>query len=1233
MALIPPLGGLTAAPLTGVLAPLSAVRPILGDYASGALSPDQARASLASQQPTLSGLGVLPFRLEAFERFLQGGDYPRAEAGAFAQEIGLLESVHTYVNGNAQAAGSAIPLADGLVQALGISSSLATRRPSLLPPASRSVPLMPSGMEEKIICPHCEADNLKDSNFCRGCRAELGESALLKAPERRFCTIMFIDYKGFTAASESLEAGLLGDIINRHAKALGSIIVSHGGRIIKPTGDGLYAVWGTGRATEDDAVNAVKAGLRMQREIDRLGETLRADGHPSFKMRIGINSGDVWVGYIEGPGVHWFDVLGKAVNRAARAESEAPVGGVLILEPTLKELHRRGDPIETTPEGVLKGKREGELGEEITTHVALRIRPEEETSEDRQSLITELVGRHTELQTLSQEYLRSVVHSRASLVILRGEAGMGKSRLERAFRDTLHDASPQPLKLRIRSEDAERKVPYKAVMDLVRRAVRIHPEDSAETIRRHLEDRLPDTGLDLHLLSNFLGITFEDVPEDFHLIANDPSALRERTLDAVTALFRNLSHAGSILLILEDLHWMDAASIDFIERLLERLKDTPLFVLGLSRPKPASTNGDARELKPELPTQTLQLEAVSADALERMLTLLFPEGLDPGHAAFLAKESAGNPFLLQEMARALKEGWKILKDDLTGGLLFQDAKGHSVPAGAQSFLETRIDTLPSALRSALKELSVIGLELGRDDAKEILGRQAESMLEDLVSRQFLRKSALDRYEFVHARIRETAYQRMDEKTRGKLHRRWARYLEKERSFEPALIGHHYEQARVPELAAEYFFKAGEQIAKRDFQSAEKLYRHAYDLAAGQPKAQFRYLKALDNVLYLSGQFTQEIDLYELATPLLKELPPIDHAGHRYRRGRALIRLGRFADAMNSLEDARMIAEKLSLDDPGLKKLTGHILVDLAVTKTFLGEMDISEALNQRALEIGRETRDDLVVARALWTESHRASRRGEHHASLIAAQEANTLFYKLGESLRYVMTLMNVGWSQLALGALPEAEATLRRALDLSQRRFKGEVQAMESLYDSLGRVLSLRGRHEEAVELLRKNIEDRPDHSFIVYNYVYLSQALLAAGNTRDAEETARQALAKALARNDKPDQPTEAEAAARMGLAQNHLHSGHPEEALAESKKAMKLLEKLGGVETFGLEIPLTQVRILLALERREEALPVLEHLHKQLAEQLARIPEESPYRSTFLQDIATHREIRRLFASLNP
>ncbi|HEX5036778.1 MAG TPA: adenylate/guanylate cyclase domain-containing protein [bacterium] len=1233
-------------PATAPLAPWVEAHPILIDYTNGTRGPESARQALQPLMPRLSASGLFPDRTETLRRFTEGSELLISQAREFAGSIALVAGVHAYLSGDSDLPDAARDAAAETVR--GMERVYGARR-SLPPPVSgHAVRLVPQSLENALICGQCETANGPAFDFCYSCGTALADKQKLQKPSRRLVTMVFTDFKGFTEASESLAPDVLEEILARYMKVLSGAVVGHGGRVIKTIGDSVMAAWGTQYTAEDDAVNAVKAAWQMQLEVERIGAELAAKELPRFRMRVGVNTGTVWAGYIQAPGIYSFDLLGAEVNRAARCESAAPVGGILLTEATRRQLLLRGDPFELEHKGVLTGKRAGEIKDQIPVYVVGGPRPEDEAAPRRQSLVAELIGRAREMKELRNAFDACLETKTGRFTVVSGAAGLGKSRLEREFREGLLKDTDAIAFYRVQGEETRRQSPYKAIIDLVRRITRIHATDGVEAAEiklkemarlRPLNGSEDNARLYLHLLANLLGLALPDPPAELPFLLADSSALRERTLDAVTALLGAILSEQATLLVVEDLHWIDNGSLDFFQALVDRLKNRPLFVLGLSRPEVFEENPELSS--GALPVRRIDLQPLPRDSLRDMLAAALKDDLPPDHWEFLMTESGGNPFLLQEMARACREGWTIRKNSLSGRLQFRSPDGSAVMRGTQSFLEAKIDSLPQKHRDVLQRLSVIGTDFSRSEVALFVGKNGDQIVQQLADREFLTALPGQRYDFTHALFRTTAYDRLPQSARGPFHRRWAKHLEKHRAQEPSLIAYHYERGTQPSLAAPFYHAAAEQTpnvgdqdgqvaAFIDQETAIGFYRKAYELAE-DPSERFRHLRAWDNVLYLAGQFKAEDETFDFSEPLLDRLPLIDRAGFHYRKGRSLVRRAAFDDAETSLEKALSVLRAINPEKAETEPLYGHTLVDLAINSVLKGHYPRARSLNELARKVAEACSNDLLLARALWSVLFAESRMGNHYACVQAARDASVLFHDQKQFNRYVFTLTSVGFNLSMLGAYVEAEAVLRQAETLSER-FHGKGQGMESLQNSLGHVLTLQGKFAEAIERLERNLNQNPNHQYVeIFTRVYLSRAYTGAGDAERAQRLAQEALQAALRRKKNEDESTEGEAIARLALAQALEALPDGPAALAEIEIADGILGRLGGVETFGMEIPLTHARILLRVGRSDEAKTLVRSLLPRLQDQAARIPETSAYRAAFLDGVSVHRDILRLAREL--
>ena len=1207
--------------------------PIFTQYLNGVQTAAQAREAIAPLTGGMEVCRALPDHVQRVVSFSQGVDLQPDEVRDIVNRFEILEEGHRLASSQGVTPRQMRDLLRRIVGEYSEPVSSAMRFASR-PPASGTTQVLPVSLQGMLICPHCSAVNQQNYNFCHGCRAQLAESVHVAKAEKRFVTLLFTDLKGFTVASETLKPDVLGEMLNDLMRALCGAVVAHGGRVVKTIGDAVMAVWGAPKSNEDDAVNAVRAGLAMQEALDAVNLEFSGKGQPQFKMRIGVNTGEVWAGYVQGPGIYSYDLLGHEVNRAARAESACEPGRILITESTRRKLVERRAPFELVDSGALKGKREGEISEVVPTFTVVGERELYEGN-THNGFRVPLIGRGAELANLEDLWNDTLTRAHGRLVVISGEAGFGKSRLKEEFLERARPFPPDVLEWPIRGQEVHSRQPYKAVADALRAQAGISPREDAAVSQRKLRDFIrstqpsqEDLDLEIHtqLIGNLLGIPFGERPDEVRFIMANFGLLRERTLQSVVSLFEAVLRRRKILLVLEDLHWMDAGSIEFLQALLERHRDKSLFALAMTRPEFFEQETDL--IRGDYTIDRIDLAKMDREPLGDMLAAILGSEISAQTKEFLINQSGQNPFLLQEMARAIKDGWRVERDPVTQRLHFVGPGDVKVPNVAAGFLQTRIDLLPENQREILKKISILE---GDFSARELHPHYTSKrrfeipfLLKDMARKGFLVATGGERYEFAHALLKDTAYNQIPKSERKRLHARRAEHL-KEHDAEPATIAHHYEAAEKGREAAEFYYLAAEAV-RFYWDKSIYFYRKACELETSDGGLKFKYLRGWDNALYLSGQYEAEDEVFRLSAPLVESLHPLDQAGHHYRVGRSLIRRREYVAAETDLNRALQIADPLSVTDRTALKIKGHILVDLAISLTQSGHLSRAEELLPAAEKIGREVEDRLVLGRALWSIAHLESRRGDLFKALQATREANALFLKEADFNRYVFTLTNLGWNYCTLGLYREAEDSLRRALSLS-KKFAGLGQGMESLYNSLGRVLSLQGPLPEAIEILENN---RSDHHYVVFTHVYLSQAYSRDGRTDLALESAQKALEIALRRKHRADDMTEHEAIARMAFAQALRSQGDPAQALVESQIAWTLLTGLGGVEAFALEIPLTHAHLLVSLGHEEQAQSVVRDALHKLARQAGQI-EDGNTLEAFIHRIDVHREIRHLAQKL--
>ncbi len=580
--------------------------------------------------------------------------------------------------------------------------------------------------------------------------------AALQAPaaeqQLKQATVLFADIVGSTALSQHLDPEEVHAIIDGALTRFTAIAQAHYGRVLKYAGDSMLAVFGADAAREDDPECAVRAGLALLAEGRAQGETvLQHHGHAGFDVRVGIHTGPVLLG----GGVDAKDsIRGMTVNVAARMEQSAPAGALRISHDTYRHVRGVFD-VEPQPPLLIKGH-----DEPITTYLVQRAKPRafRVASRGIDGVETPMIGRYAELSALCASFEAVLADRSLYAVTIVGDAGLGKSRLLAEFQNTL-ETHPQPFWLLLgRAQPHSGLQAYGLLRDVLAWRFQIADSDSAELARRKLVDGMAplfgeEGELPAHLLGQLIGLDFAASPL-LEGMLGDARQLRDRAFQAGAQLLRRLaaSDDSPLVMLLDDLHWADDGSLDFVRYLLQQQRDLPLLLVMLARPalferRASWTDGDTRhrriDVAPLDPEASNELTDV---LLHRMVEV--PAVL----RALVTSGAEGNPFYMEELIKMLVddgviavdgEGWHVQPDRL------QAAR---VPSTLTGVLQARLDALTPAERSALQQAAVIGhvfwdaalaaLRPGATDAlpallrKELVVRRGGSAFDDAVEYSF-----------------------------------------------------------------------------------------------------------------------------------------------------------------------------------------------------------------------------------------------------------------------------------------------------------------------------------------------------------------------------------------------------------------------------------------------------------------------------------------------------------------
>lgn len=657
-------------------------------------------------------------------------------------------------------------------------------------------------------CPSCQQANPREARFCMGCGRALAAAAPARerAPgrdgERRYITSMFCDLVDSTELSQRLDPEELSVAIGAYQELCAERIAAQEGTIAQYLGDGLLVYFGYPEAHEDDAVRAVQTALEILRELPALDEALAVRlpalrGRP-LAVRIGIHTGEVVVGTL-GRGRDGL-AMGDTINITARLQGEAEAGTVVVSDAT-RRLVRDAFDLEGLGERSLKGIHE-------PLHVYRVLSGGGWTRREDEPL-TPFVGREHELSLLLDQW-DQVRQGCGQVALVAGEAGIGKSRLVRVLRERLQGQAH--LWLEGRGSPYYENSAFHPVLALLRAEIELDAQPDPEARARRLEEALEPTGLPLDevvpLLANLLSVP---LPEGYAEPSARPDLERRRTLESLAAWLFRVSEDEPVVLVVEDLQWVDPSTIELLSLLVEQVAWRRLLLVLTFRPvfEPA--------FEPSSRVRSLSLNPLTRQQMAQMV-----ESMRPGHrwsrelVQRIVSKADGVPLFVEELTRAVLESGAPAEPG-GGGSTF------AVPSTLQSSLTSRLDRL-----GPVKEIAQLASVLGREFSHELLvavfpGDSEELLrgLDELSRAGVLRRrgeTPRAGYAFKHALIRDSAYESMLRSARRRLHRRVARVLEEqfpERTrIEPELVARHYDEAGHEEAAARYYQKAAEQAVLR-----------------------------------------------------------------------------------------------------------------------------------------------------------------------------------------------------------------------------------------------------------------------------------------------------------------------------------------------------------------------------------------------------------------------------------
>jgi class 3 adenylate cyclase/tetratricopeptide (TPR) repeat protein len=945
--------------------------------------------------------------------------------------------------------------------------------------------------------------------------------------ERKQVTVLFADLKGsleLLADRDPEEARqLLDPVLERMMVA----VHRYEGTVNQVMGDGIMALFGAPIAHEDHAVRACYAALAMQEAIRCYSAEVRRGHGLEVQIRVGLHSGEVVVRAI-GNDLHMdYSAIGQTTHLAARMEQLAPPGSIRMTA----ETWRLADGlVQVTPLGPVPVKGLSTPVEvcELVGAGPARTRLQALAARG----LMPFVGRQAELAALHQA-LAQAGAGHGQVVAVVGDAGVGKTRLFHEF--TQASRIQGWLVLESRSASYGQATPYLPVMDLLKAYFLLDDRDSGRRIREKLTGRLlaldPSLGLTLPAFLALLEVPAEDDAWQ----ALDPPQRRQRTLEALTRLFLRESQAQPLLLVFENLHWIDAETQAFLDGLVERLPAARLFLLVNYRPEYQHGWGGH-------PSYTqLRLEPLPPASAEVLLQGLLGDGtgLEALKARLIA-HTQGNPFFLEESVRTLVET-QVLVGEPGAYRLAKALPTIQVPATVQAVLAARIDRLPPEEKALLQTAAVIGTEVPLALLQAVVEAPEAALrlgLTHLQAAEFLYETRLFpevTYTFTHALTQQVAYEMLLQEQRRTRHTRIVAALEAlaggRLGEQVERLAHHALRGEVWDKAVAYGRQAGEKaLARSAPREAARSFEQALSALAHLPERRDTLEQAVDLRLALRTALrpfedTGRMERYLCeAEALVAALDDPSRLGRVLRsRASAAYFTGAYGEAIAASERVLALAT------------AGGDVVQQALTHYSLGLAYHAQGDYARAMALYGQTMATLEGAQryerfgALFSPAVVArADLATVHAELGMFREGRTVgddALRIAEVMNSPASLMQASWGR---GVLSLVQGDLYGALPLLERAV-GLCQEMDLpvffayFAEALGAALTLVGRVAEATPLLTRAIEQSRVLDVRVQEarcHVALGEAQLRAGCLEEAYTLAEQALALARARQEQGHQ-----------------------------------------------------------------------------------------------------------------
>lgn len=965
--------------------------------------------------------------------------------------------------------------------------------------------------------------------------------------QRRSVTVLFVDLSGYTSLSERLSDEDLYSMVQQFINVLVNDVYKYEGMVDKLTGDGLMALFGAPIAYENNAERAVRSALDMLKDVQQLSSTLNLPAG-ELRIHVGLHSGSVIVGGLGGDGLMNYTAIGDSVNLARRLEEAAAPGEVLVSDSVYRQTHRLFT-FDHLPPIAMK-----HISQPVQPYRLVAPKAAPMTMRGIDGLSAPMIGREREFRQVQELVERLIQERIGGLLLLAGEGGMGKSRMIRELKHALVD---EPLRvIEGQSLTYRKSIAYWIFQDVLRNALAISNDSAEPQVRRRLEEVLVklfgEAGREkLPYLEHLLGYAISDPVTAERIRYLDSGQLRQLIFLAVRDFLTALARTRPLLLILEDLHWADEASLELVRFLMDSTRSTPLLILAVSRP----VEGGALQALHERASQRLgerytflRLQALPPNESEHLLhALLAIADLPASLREQMIERSAGLPLYLEEILRMLIEDHTIQQQDgvwmMAPGA---DRKNIGVPQTLQGLILARFDRLPSLQRQILQTAAVVGYQFNRRVLGEVLRAQnqhiplddVEDALQALIEKEFIdlppdaRSSvtnALEEvpYQFKHVLVCDAVYSTLLQRDRQGLHTQVGQAIE--RLYEDRIDGQievlasHYLRSALLERALHYLILAGQKSARSYInEQALQWFQQALEiLQKTTPTAEqvLQVHSGLGEALRTAGEYAAARENFQRGLSTLGVQNLADRSQARPldpQRARTISQLlckvsstyvsqGNYDNALEYLQLAQKL---LPVENTAFDSDRASILNETGWIFFHRGEFDQAEAILQDGLRLAEQTGQLDVIASILNRLAGILYQRDAIEQATRYLMRSLRLREEIGDIVAVARVNNNLGLLSWKSGNLQPALEHFQRSYRLQQNL--GDVEGLIMVQTNLGLIEmdcgNLAGAQQHFFDALQ-SAQLIGQHFLVAMAYLHLALFHVYAENWQTALEYGRRA------------------------------------------------------------------------------------------------------------------------------